>query len=160
MGQERVLHSVERHDSLRVPSDSSDNSSHGTLPAKACQADPGHPGVAQAPVVSGADVADTRASGSAQTHRLHSRATSHRHRSPRPGRARADRMATMRAGLRAQGLGPAAVELVLRSRRQSTNRLYDLRWTAWFNFCEEHGIYPILPSVSQFAVFLTYLLSV
>ena len=69
-------------------------------------------------------------------------------------------MATMRAGLRAQGLGPAAVELVLRSRRHSTNRLYDLRWTAWFNFCEEHGIYPIHPSVSQFAVFLTYLHSV
>ena len=69
-------------------------------------------------------------------------------------------MATMRAGLRAQGLGPAAIDLVLRSRRQSTNRLYDLRWTTWFNYCEEHGIDPTHPSVSQFADFLTYLHSV
>ena len=66
-------------------------------------------------------------------------------------------MASIRAGLRSQGLEPTAFALVLLSRRQSTNRLYDIRWKFWFEYCQEKQRDAIHRSVPQMAVFLTYL---
>ena len=66
-------------------------------------------------------------------------------------------MATLRSGLRAQGFTSSVIESVLRSRRSSTNTLYDLRWRSWFVFCQEHSIPPLYPSVPEFCRFLHYL---
>ena len=46
---------------------------------------------------------------------------------------------------------------MLQSRRQTTNRLYDIRWKAWYDYCVENRIDALHPSVAQFADFLTYL---
>ena len=69
-------------------------------------------------------------------------------------------MVTMRRGLRAQGLKSSTISHVLASRRQSTNRLYDIRWSVWFDFCISHRFNALYPSVSEFAQFLTFLFEV
>jgi len=66
-------------------------------------------------------------------------------------------MATVRAGLRAQGLRPSAVTASLGARRDSTQRLYGYRWSLWFGFCSRHGVRPLHPRSRDVVNFLSTL---
>ena len=59
--------------------------------------------------------------------------------------------------MRSQHLKPQVIDHVLSSRRQSTNRLYDIRWRVWYDHCLSLSIDPLHPTVAEFAAFLTNL---
>lgn len=66
-------------------------------------------------------------------------------------------MALMTERMRSRGLSSAATKLVSASRRQSTNKLYDLRWSVWTKYCRVNKVRPLDPRDSELANFLAHL---
>ena len=151
---ERVLPVMGEHERVCVPAYGAHTQGSGEVQAGSSQFDLDHARLAQASVVLGAPAAITRETQTALPEEGSPSAAQVRNQPPKRGHPCADRMETMRSGLRSQGLRSEVISDVLKSRRPGTDSVYQTRWRAWYDYCRKKHIDVTHPSVSNFASFL------
>ena len=99
----------------------------------------------------------SRRSHASRYHSARHHSTRVRSRASRPVKTSTDRLEVIRRGLESLGLDKPVIDSILKSRRDSTAKLYGVRWRAWAQFCAERKWDPLRPKDTQFVRFLHHL---
>ena len=79
---------------------------------------------------------------------------------PKPRESSSSRLVAVRDSLRKRGFSSEAAKHISGSVRESTNLVYDARWTIFSNWCSEREIDPFQITVQHLADFLVFLFEV
>ena len=147
-----------QYGSLRIPALCHDQgSSKQNKVLKKLQGDIGRSMVASSGVVPRSHRASSRHSKKSTPTKRSLEATSGRSSSSKPPHASSDRMETLFRLVRSRGFCSENAQQMFRSKRSTTNRLYQQRWSIYFSWCQSKGVSSTRTTVNNICSFLCFL---